>query len=183
VTRWRHFYVTRGDHVRNPVPRSLGRSDEDGVQYNAEMLDRAARWQWSEFLMRYHLRGTNENDYVWITEPEARAIIDTWVSEGRLPHAPGEGPSWRYFTSRRVRLGRTDPEGAPGNRQVLTREGTWVDREGRSDEAPTFVTEDDAYEIVSAWLTGPLPWRRLRNRPAEPGRDHRSAWKRSLEES
>ena len=183
MTRWKYFVVTGGDAERDPRPRALGRHDEDGPRYNAETLDRAARWQWSEFLMRYHWRGTTDRDYRWITDDEADALVAEWVAAGRLVHAPGQGPAWRYFTSKDVRLGRTDPEGPSGDVQVLARNGTWTDHVLDEGESLTFVTEDEAYEIVSAWLASPLPWRRLEERPAEPSRDHRSAWKRSLEES
>lgn len=114
MTRWKYFYVTDGDHTRNPEPRGLGRTDEDAYQYNAQMLDRESTWASSEFLARYHLRGTNENDYVWITEGEALDIIETWLTRP-APH--------------RRRLSR------PPTEPVRPRTGRWSLWKGRLEES------------------------------------------------
>jgi hypothetical protein len=87
---WQYFFVTDGEATPAARPVGLGRTDRDGVQYNAEMLGRHAVWIPSEFLMRYHLRGTNEDDYVEISEERAIEIVEEWVSSGIIPHWPEE---------------------------------------------------------------------------------------------
>jgi hypothetical protein len=54
------------------------------------MLDREARWVRSDFLERYHILGTNENDYVEISEQRAIEIIGEWVTSAALPRWPDE---------------------------------------------------------------------------------------------
>jgi hypothetical protein len=44
----------------------------------------------SEYLLRYHLLGTNENDYVEISEERAIDIIGGWVASGRIARWPDE---------------------------------------------------------------------------------------------
>jgi hypothetical protein len=57
---------------------------------NAQTLGRGIVWVDSEFLQRYHLRGTSDYDYVEITEDRAIEIIEEWVASGRLPRRPDE---------------------------------------------------------------------------------------------
>lgn len=90
MTRWKYFAITFGDADRDPIPRALGRTDEEGTQWNAQTLDGDAEWVDSEFLRRLHLRGTTDKDYAFVTEERAAEIIGAWVSSGRLPHAPAE---------------------------------------------------------------------------------------------
>lgn len=90
MTDWQYFYVTDGPATDDAPPRSLGRTDPSGAPYNAQMLGRGAEWRDSEFLARYHLRGTNEDDYVPISQERAMEIIEAWVSSGRLPQRPHE---------------------------------------------------------------------------------------------
>ena len=90
MTDWQYFYVTDGPATDDAPPTALGRSDKDGRRHNAEMLTRDAVWKPSEYLMRYHVLGTNEDDYVLISEGRADEIIGAWVSSGRLPQAPDE---------------------------------------------------------------------------------------------
>jgi hypothetical protein len=44
----------------------------------------------SDYLLRFHPLGTNEDDYVEISEDRAIEIIDEWVASGRLPRRPDE---------------------------------------------------------------------------------------------
>ena len=91
MTSWTYFYVVDGAATEDSVPRALGRTDADGPRFNAQVLDRRAGcWVASEFLQRYHLLGTNEDDYVEIPVERAREIVDAWTSSGRLPGRPDE---------------------------------------------------------------------------------------------
>lgn len=90
MTEWQYFYTTSGSARPDSPPRSLGRTDRDGPAYNCQTLGAEATWVDSEFLSRYHLLGTNENDYVEITEERAAEIVDAWVASGRLPRRPEE---------------------------------------------------------------------------------------------
>ena len=47
-------------------------------------------WSDSNYLERYYLLGTNDNDYVEIPEERALEIIEEWVSLGRLARGPDE---------------------------------------------------------------------------------------------
>jgi hypothetical protein len=87
---WRYFYKVYGDANVNDRPRALGRTDPSGHKYNAQMLGRDSKWIRSEFLERYHLLGTNEDDYVEISDDRALDIIEEWVASGRLPRWPDE---------------------------------------------------------------------------------------------
>jgi hypothetical protein len=87
---WQYFYRVLGRAHTGAQPRGLGRHDRSGPQYNAEMLNREARWVRSEFLERYYLLGTNEDDYVEIPEDRAIEIIEDWVASGRLTQWPDE---------------------------------------------------------------------------------------------
>lgn len=90
MTSWQYFYVVDGAATESSAPRALGRTNVDGPAYNAQVLNRRAEWAPSEFLRRYHLLGSNEDDYVEIPVERAREIADAWTSSGRLPQRPGE---------------------------------------------------------------------------------------------
>ena len=90
MTSWRYFFTTPQDRGADSIIRNLGRTDEDGPRHNAQMLNGEAEWAPSEFLERYHLLGSTDKDYVFVPETRAREIIDGWLSEGKLPHAPTE---------------------------------------------------------------------------------------------
>jgi hypothetical protein len=90
MTNWQYFYVTDGRATPTTPPDGIGRTDLAGPQYNAEMLDREGRWRASEFLMRYHWRGTTEDDHVKISEERAIEIIGKWVRARRLSRWPDE---------------------------------------------------------------------------------------------
>ena len=83
AARWDYFRVHSGSVEHGP-PRGLGRTDPDGPRWNCQMLGRSG-WVESEYLARYHIVGTNENDYVAITEEEARRVVADLVSQGRVP--------------------------------------------------------------------------------------------------
>jgi hypothetical protein len=90
MTHWQYFYVTDGRATPTAPPDGIGRTDRDGPQYNAEMLSREGQWRRSEFLMRYHWRGTTEDDYVEVSQERAIEIIEEWVASGRLSRWPDE---------------------------------------------------------------------------------------------
>jgi hypothetical protein len=90
MMNWQYFYKVYGRATPDIPPRALGRTDKDGPRYNAEMLSRESEWIRSEFLERYYILGTNEDDYVEISEERAIEIIEEWVSSGRLPRWPDE---------------------------------------------------------------------------------------------
>jgi hypothetical protein len=90
MTNWQFFYTVDGRATADKPPWALGRTDRDGPRYNAQMLVSPARWRPSEFLARYHLLGTNEDDYVEISEDRAIGIIEDWVASGRLSRWPDE---------------------------------------------------------------------------------------------
>jgi hypothetical protein len=92
MSDWQYYYRVLGRATPDAMPRGLGRTDQRGPRYNAQMLDRDARWVRSEFLERYYLLGTNEDDYVEISEERAIEIIDSWVAAGHLPRWPDEPP-------------------------------------------------------------------------------------------
>jgi hypothetical protein len=78
MTMWQYFYKVYGYATSDEPPRAHGRTDEDGPRYNAQMLSREGRWIRSEFLERYYLRGTTEDDYVEISEERAIEINAGW---------------------------------------------------------------------------------------------------------
>ena len=90
MTDWQFFYKVDGRATPDKPPSALGRTDRDGLRYNAQMLVHPARWIPSEFLARYHLLGTNEDDYVEISEVQAIEIIEDWIASGRLTEWPDE---------------------------------------------------------------------------------------------
>jgi hypothetical protein len=90
MTSWQYFYKIYGDANSDEQPRALGRTDADGPKYNAQMLVRPAEWMSSDFLVRYHLLGSNDDDYVKISEDRAIEIIEDWVASGRLTRWPDE---------------------------------------------------------------------------------------------
>jgi hypothetical protein len=87
---WQYFYKARGQADPAKPPRALGRTDRGGPPYNAQMLDRDAEWVHSDFLARYWINGSNDDDYVEIPEERALEIIEEWVTSGRLPRWPDE---------------------------------------------------------------------------------------------
>ncbi len=90
MAEWQYFYITSGPAGPDTPPRSLGRTDREGPRHNAQTLGREARWVDSEFLARYHVLGTNEDDYVEVPVERAVEIIEAWVASGRLPRRPDE---------------------------------------------------------------------------------------------
>jgi hypothetical protein len=90
MTNYQYFYKVYGTATPDAKPLALGRTDIDGAKYNAQMIHRDGRWARSEFLERYYLLGTNEDDYVEISEKRAIEIIDEWVASGRLDRRPDE---------------------------------------------------------------------------------------------
>jgi hypothetical protein len=90
MTTWQYFYIVSGSVRPESTPRALGRTDLDGPSFNAQTLGRELRWVDSEYLLRYHLRGTNEDDYVEISEDRAIEIIEHWVASGHMPRWPDE---------------------------------------------------------------------------------------------
>ena len=90
MTAWQYFYVVDGPATPDAAPVALGRTDRDGPPHNAQMLNRRAAWVPSEFLQRYHLLGTNEDDYVEISDERAREIVTEWTASGRLASRPDE---------------------------------------------------------------------------------------------
>lgn len=90
MARWQYFYKIYGDVNSDEQPRALGRTDIDGPKYNAQMLVRPADWTWSDFLVRYHLLGSNDDEYAMISEDRAVEIIEDWVTSGRLAQWPDE---------------------------------------------------------------------------------------------
>jgi hypothetical protein len=90
MTVWQYFYIVDGKVTDGAPPVGLGRRDTEASRYNAQILTPDAQWVRSDFLQRYHINGTNEDDYVETSEDEARRIIASWVSSGRLSHAPDE---------------------------------------------------------------------------------------------
>ena len=90
MTDWQYFYIVSGTARPDSKPYGLGRTDRDGQQYNAQTLGRGVQWVNSEYLLRYHLLGTNENDYVEIAEDRAIELIGEWVASGRITRWPDE---------------------------------------------------------------------------------------------
>lgn len=90
MTDWQYFMTTSSDRGDDSVPRSLGRTDRSGRRHNAQTLNGAGGWVNSEFLERYHLLGTTDVAYILIPEERAAEVVKTWVSAGRLAHAPAE---------------------------------------------------------------------------------------------
>jgi hypothetical protein len=95
MNRWQYFCVTSGKSINDGEPRGLGRTDRDGPPYNAQTIGRGTVWVESEWVQRYHLRGTSDHDYVEISEDRAIEIIEEWVASGLLPHRPDE-PAGRH---------------------------------------------------------------------------------------
>lgn len=87
---WTYFTIGPAGGDENSPPRALGRTDPDGSRYNAQTLNGQSQWVDSEFLSRYHLRGTNEQPYFMISDTRAVEIVEAWVSSGRLPRFPDE---------------------------------------------------------------------------------------------
>ena len=83
AARWEYFRVYSGS-AETGRPRGLGRTDPDGPRWNCQMLGRSG-WVESEYLARYHVIGTNEDEYVALTEDEARQVVADLVSQGRVP--------------------------------------------------------------------------------------------------
>lgn len=90
MARWRYFFTTQRDEGENSVVGNLCRSDEEGPELNAQLLTRSGRWTKYEFLERYHILGTMDRDYVWITEERARQLVAEFVSDGSIATAPDE---------------------------------------------------------------------------------------------
>lgn len=90
MTNWQYFYIVIGTARPGSEPFGLGRTDRDGEPYNAQTLGRGVRWVNSEYLLRYHLLGSNDNDYVEISEEGAIEIIRQWVASGRIARWPDE---------------------------------------------------------------------------------------------
>ena len=81
---WQYFRIYFGSAERGR-PKGLGRTDPDGPRWNCQTLGRGGVWVESEYLARYHVIGTNEDDYVPISEDEAREVVAGLVAEGRIP--------------------------------------------------------------------------------------------------
>ena len=90
MTTWRYFFTTPQDRGEDSLVRNIGRTDEEGPRHNAQVLDKGGEWVDSDFLERYHLLGTTDWEYVWVTPDRARELIDTKVSSGRISQAPDE---------------------------------------------------------------------------------------------
>ena len=87
---WRYFFTTHRDDGPESMVLDLCRSDEEGRDLNAQILNRTGRWLPYDFLERYHIIGTMEHDYVWITEERARELVADFLADGSLAAAPDE---------------------------------------------------------------------------------------------
>ena len=84
MTEWRYFFTTLQDRGDDSIVRLLGRSDQDGLDYNAQMLDGTGTWIPSHFLVAYHLNGTTDVDYVWTPEERAKQPIAEFFATGTV---------------------------------------------------------------------------------------------------
>ena len=90
MTTWRYFFTTPQDIGEDSHVRALGRTDEEGPRHNAQVLGKDGTWSRWDFLERYHLLGSNDIDYVWVTVDRARSIVADKVAGGRVAQAPDE---------------------------------------------------------------------------------------------
>ena len=90
MSTWRYFFTTPQDRGEQSVVRAVGRCDEEGPRHNAEVLGKTGEWSSWDFLERYHLLGSTDMDYVWITPEQARQLIADKVAAGRISQAPDQ---------------------------------------------------------------------------------------------